>query len=504
MASGGQTPLPPSTHPPPSSWAQVASSGNRSYESSPLHNPQLLDKLKNSSTSFVKLDADSLSRAHQKFQHALYGKFFGKPSPFDQVRKYLMAKWAMVRDLQISDLPNGFLLIRCAVFEDMQKLLTEGPWTLNGLTLQLAPWRPFFELTFVKLSTAAVWVQLHNLPVELWDGESLDNITSHLGNLLKVDEFTLKLTRSKFARVCIEIDLSKPICRGFWVGDDTHRVFVVVLYERLPTFCYSCGIIGHGTNSCSHSTTTGENRTSPPPRFPRGSAVSSVRTEDVVEGMEMDSIANNLQGAVNPVDSTPDSEFGSWMLVSRRRGRARGRGASHRSDSVSVGTAAEENSAHSLPRGVPSQEASLLMQTLAPCESRQPGIASLPDTSSVPNVALINSSLTRSGSPPPIIHSSILNTTKLVGSPSENLHAMAVDRVITALDDGNLDDSDQEDEDSDDSEDAMSDEDDGPDDSMTLVQYQEEVRKETLARKSSHVMGSSLKKGRTDNGNSSS
>lgn len=171
--------------------------------------------MKSSSSSFIKLDAKSLSLTHQKFQNALFGKFFGKPSLFNQMKKYLMEKWVMIHDLQILDLPNGFLLIRCASHDDLQHLLTEGPWTLNGLTLQLTPWQPFFEPVFAKLSIAAVWVQLHNLLAELWDGESLDTITAHLGNLLKVDELTISLSRSKFTRVCIETDLSKPLCQGF-------------------------------------------------------------------------------------------------------------------------------------------------------------------------------------------------------------------------------------------------------------------------------------------------
>lgn len=79
-----------------------------------------------------------------------------------------------------------------------------------------------------KLSTTAIWVQLHNLRIELWDGDSLETITAHLRSLLKVDDLTISLTRSKFSRAYIEIDLSKPLNQGFWVGDDSHRVFVVV------------------------------------------------------------------------------------------------------------------------------------------------------------------------------------------------------------------------------------------------------------------------------------
>lgn len=133
----------------------------------------------------------------------------------------------------------------------MQKILFEGPWAVNGIVLKLAQWQPFFKPAFSKLTTMVVWLQFHNLPMEFWDGESLETITSCLGRLFKIDEFTCSLSRSKFTRVCVEIDLAKPLKQSIWIGDDSHRVVVVALYERLPMFCYSCGVIGHGTNTYS-------------------------------------------------------------------------------------------------------------------------------------------------------------------------------------------------------------------------------------------------------------
>lgn len=93
----------------------------------------------------------------------------------------------------------------------MQRLLFDGPWTVNGIILQLALWQPHFEPVFTKLSTAALWVQLHNLPVEFGDGESLETISSFFGRLLNIDEFTSLLSRSKYTRLCVEIDLAKPL-----------------------------------------------------------------------------------------------------------------------------------------------------------------------------------------------------------------------------------------------------------------------------------------------------
>lgn len=109
-----------------------------------------------------------------------------------------------------------------------------------------------------------IWIELHNLPIEFWSGDTLETITSHLGKLLKIDDLTISLTCTKYARVCIELNLSKLLNKGFWLGDDLHRVFIVVLCERLPTFCYSYGVIGHGSNTCSRVPATGNAKASQP------------------------------------------------------------------------------------------------------------------------------------------------------------------------------------------------------------------------------------------------
>lgn len=53
-----------------------------------------------------------MSHARMEFQSSLFGNFFAKPPPFDQVKGSLMAKWVDYGEILISDLPNGFLLIR--------------------------------------------------------------------------------------------------------------------------------------------------------------------------------------------------------------------------------------------------------------------------------------------------------------------------------------------------------------------------------------------------------
>lgn len=208
MSSSGEPPPPPS-------WADIASAVHKRPVFSALLEDSTLARLKASVLDSVRVDAETKQKAQRRFSLGLYGKLFGKSPPFETVKATLLGLWKPYGVVHIADMPNGYLLIRCETDATKQQLLFRGPWTISGLTLQLVPWQPYFEPAHTKLSRAMVWLQLHNLPIDFWDGESLESITEPIGKLLKVDEFTLNLTRARFARVCLELDLSCPLKRVF-------------------------------------------------------------------------------------------------------------------------------------------------------------------------------------------------------------------------------------------------------------------------------------------------
>ncbi|CAN1138858.1 hypothetical protein LINPERHAP2_LOCUS10929 [Linum perenne] len=61
-----------------------------------------------------------------------------------------------------------------------------------------------------------------------------------------MDLATAEGARARYARVCVEVDLSKPLLRKYMIGD---RVFYVE-YESLENICHSCGIYGHKIDAC--------------------------------------------------------------------------------------------------------------------------------------------------------------------------------------------------------------------------------------------------------------
>ena len=72
-----------------------------------------------------------------------------------------------------------------------------------------------------------------------------------IGKLLEVDKRSSQLDQAKYMRVRVEIPLNKPLQRGrYLLNGEGEKVWVTFKYERLPTVCYKCGILGHDDRHC--------------------------------------------------------------------------------------------------------------------------------------------------------------------------------------------------------------------------------------------------------------
>lgn len=65
---------------------------------------------------------------------------------------------------------------------------------------------------------------------------------------MKVDHNTLKVSCGRFARVCVEIDLTKPMIGRICVEGKWYRIE----YEGLHIICSHCGCYGHHSCDCSN------------------------------------------------------------------------------------------------------------------------------------------------------------------------------------------------------------------------------------------------------------
>lgn len=97
-----------------------------------------------------------------------------------------------------------------------------------------------------KIERTMVWIRFPGLNLVYYDESFLLALASTVGTPVKVDTNTLKVERGCFARICVEIDLTKPVVGKVCVNGHWYKV----QYEGLHMICATCGCYGHHTRDC--------------------------------------------------------------------------------------------------------------------------------------------------------------------------------------------------------------------------------------------------------------
>lgn len=63
-----------------------------------------------------------------------------------------------------------------------------------------------------------VWISFPSRTIHYFDKHSLFSILNPVGRPLFLDSAAAVCTRPSVARVCVEVDLLKPICKRIWVA----------------------------------------------------------------------------------------------------------------------------------------------------------------------------------------------------------------------------------------------------------------------------------------------
>jgi hypothetical protein len=88
------------------------------------------------------------------------------------------------------------------------------------------------------------------LPQEYWRHRTLFEIARAIGTPLSLDEATKNRMFGHYARILVDIDLSRRIFDEIVVERDGYVFKLAMIYKRLPDFCGHCSMIGHDITTC--------------------------------------------------------------------------------------------------------------------------------------------------------------------------------------------------------------------------------------------------------------
>ncbi|CAN1841757.1 hypothetical protein LINPERHAP1_LOCUS36599 [Linum perenne] len=153
----------------------------------------------------ISFSEEEILSFYKPWSKALVVKVLEKAFSFLVIKRRLESLWARSGRIQVSDMANNFFLIRFSKEKDYQRALFEGPCRV-----------------------------------------AVERIGNHIGRTVRLDLATAEGARARYARVCVEVDLSRPLLGKYVIED---KVFLVE-YESLDNICFSCGLYGHREDDC--------------------------------------------------------------------------------------------------------------------------------------------------------------------------------------------------------------------------------------------------------------
>ena len=94
-------------------------------------------------------------------------------------------------------------------------------------------------------------MQIHNLPLNSRTRETGWEIGSKLGEVMEVDVAESGVQWGRYLRVKVKMDVTKKLVRGKKIAiEGREQRWIAFKYERLPNFCYRCGLLNHGLRDC--------------------------------------------------------------------------------------------------------------------------------------------------------------------------------------------------------------------------------------------------------------
>ncbi|KAJ1424289.1 Zinc finger, CCHC-type [Sesbania bispinosa] len=262
----------------------------------------------------VQLSKEERKRICSPWKHVVIIKHLGRRIGLRMLKARLSKMWQPRSGMEVIDLENEYFLVNFNSLDDLDAVFENGPWMIQDHYLVIQKWKPEFFPFEDDLTNVAAWVRIPCLPVEYYDPHVLRRIGDTLGRTVKINGNTLKekvvglgelhTERAKFARICTEVNIKKPLISIFELNGRRYRVE----YEGLHLICFQCGCYGHRKESC--------------PLLEEGKkddAQGPLEKNDGVAPKDMgEDKVQNSQAA--------DGGFGPWMMV-QKGGRRRANGA---------------------------------------------------------------------------------------------------------------------------------------------------------------------------------
>jgi hypothetical protein len=168
----------------------------------------------------------------------------------DFLRGPLLRMWKPGGPVSFKGLGENIFLVEFDNEWDKTKVMEGRPWLFDGNLVSLNDFDGLTPPNQMNFDKASFWVRMYNLPLACMGRDIGVKIGSSVGVVKEVDLVDDDIGWGEYLRVRILLDLKKPLARGRLLHLQSKSLWIAFKYEKLPKFCFKCGVIKHGSLGC--------------------------------------------------------------------------------------------------------------------------------------------------------------------------------------------------------------------------------------------------------------
>ncbi|CAL9235725.1 unnamed protein product, partial [Arabidopsis halleri] len=201
----------------------------------------------------VKIPNSVIESNRKSWEYFVLGQFYSDPPTQGTLHNIVNGIWSKYyRDISVSKLDGNAFLFRIPNSSTRNHVINQHLWQIEGQTMFVAKWEPCVVPKKPELTSAPIWLELRNVPLQFFHEQGLEHIVGLVGDPKFLHPSTANKTNLEVAKVFTIIDPRKPLREAVNVQFDSSEITrILVSSPWMPPVCSHCKEIGHTLKRCS-------------------------------------------------------------------------------------------------------------------------------------------------------------------------------------------------------------------------------------------------------------
>lgn len=182
----------------------------------------------------------------------LVGRFLTEAHIDFQAMQHKMASlWRPGRGLYVKQVEANKFIFQFYHEMDIRRVMEGSPWTFGRFHLVMERLKVGDNPRGVEINNIDLWVQLHGMSSGFMSQRVATDIGNYIGTYIEGDPNNFVGVWRDYLRIRVRLSLNIPIKRRMKLRKSENEwCWANFQYESIPTFCFICGMIGHGERFC--------------------------------------------------------------------------------------------------------------------------------------------------------------------------------------------------------------------------------------------------------------